>query len=68
MKTTNQIVTFFHCAKCMDEKPDNISPQEYGSIEAGWTSIGFQLWCKRHDMNIVHFDLMGQKLKVAEKK
>lgn len=57
----NEIKLFWHCAHCVREKPKHKSPQEWGSIEAGWTVRGFQVWCKRHDVNIMNVDLKGNK-------
>lgn len=51
---TNEIQAFFHCAICIkEEKPS--------SIEAGYTGLGFQVWCRNHNCNIIHFDFEGQK-------
>ena len=58
---TNKIAMFLHCKKCLDELPGDQSPRDYATIEAGWTKIGLQLWCKRHDKNILHVDFEGQK-------
>lgn len=52
-----QIHTFFHCAKCIGELPVGTSPKEFSRIEAGYTDRGIQVWCVRHNMNIVHIDL-----------
>ncbi len=60
----NEIEMFWHCGQCLDEKPSHLSPHEYCSMEAGWTIKGFQVWCKKHDRNIVNFDLMGNKVAV----
>lgn len=57
----NEIKFFWYCAQCLKEKPKNKSPQEWSSIEAGWTIHGFQVWCKRHDKNIFNADLKGNK-------
>ncbi len=68
MSTTEpekQIGTFFHCAKCLAEKPDDISPRDWSMLEVGWTRKGIQIWCKRHDINVMHLDFMGQKVKIA---
>ncbi len=62
----NEIKLYFHCGKCLDEKPEGISPCEWQQIQAGWTLKGFQVWCKRHDINIVHMDLKGQKIYEVE--
>lgn len=60
------IESFFHCGKCIDEKPNDKSPKEWSQIGCGWTKKGFQVWCNRHDLNIVHLDFMGQKIGYAE--
>ena len=58
---TNKIAMFLHCKKCLDELPGDQSHRDYATIEAGWTKIGLQLWCKRHEMNIMHVDFEGQQ-------
>lgn len=58
----NQITAFFHCAQCMREKPDGTSPREWVRLEAGWTPKGLQVWCMRHDLNIINIDLLGHKV------
>ena len=60
-KSGNEIVQFFHCKKCGENIPPGMSPSDYQDIEVGSTEIGFQVWCKRHDMNIVHIDFQGHK-------
>lgn len=57
---TNQIEMYFHCARCLAEKPDGVSPREWAQNEVGFTVIGLQVWCKRHDLNICHIDFEGQ--------
>jgi len=61
----NQIKTFFHCRDCLDELPDGESPRSYASLEVGWTKKGLQVWCKRHEKNVLHLDFEGQKVKVC---
>ena len=61
----NQIVRFFHCGQCLDEKPDDVSPREYAQIEVGFTKPGLQVWCKRHERQIIHLDFKGQKVGVV---
>lgn len=58
----NKIKLFFHCAKCLDELPPKTSPSEWARIAVGWTKKGFQIWCVRHDINIMNYDLKGQKV------
>ena len=55
------IEQFIHCSKCMKELPDNISPQEWARHEVGWTIWGFQVWCVRHNVNVLHVDFQGAK-------
>lgn len=57
---TNEIKLFFHCKNCLKSKPAHMSPAEYSQIECGWTVLGFQAWCKRCNLNIVHVDFEGQ--------
>ena len=55
----NQIQAYLHCVKCLDEIPDGVSPQEYAMTQAGWTPQGMQVWCNRHNCNVVHMDFEG---------
>lgn len=57
----NSIVSFFHCELCLEELPDGVSPREYAEHEVGWTEIGIQVWCKRHECNVIHMDFEGNK-------
>jgi hypothetical protein len=51
---------FLRCPKCMRELPFDVSPRDYSHIEAGFSSRGFQVWCLRHEINIVNIDFQGQ--------
>jgi hypothetical protein len=62
----NRIKQFWHCAKCIDELPEGKSPREYIRVEVGFTRAGLQVWCIRHEENIIHLDFMGQKVKYYE--
>lgn len=57
----NSIKLFFHCGKCAAKKPPRLSLREWSKIEAGWTQIGFQVWCRRCEVNICHVDFQGIK-------
>jgi hypothetical protein len=59
--TTNEIKLFFHCVHCLKQLPEGVSPREWNMIEAGWTTFGFQVWCRRCERNVVHVDFEGQK-------
>ena len=61
-KVENKIFSFYHCKKCLEEKPYGISPREYANYEFGATEKGFQLWCVKHEKNILALDLLGQKV------
>jgi hypothetical protein len=51
------------CAKCADEVASGaagaVSMRDYGRLEAGFTERGLQVWCMRHDLNVVHVDFAG---------
>ena len=61
----NSITTFLHCGKCLKEWKDKVSgimsPQEYSSLDVGYSKIGLQIWCKRHNHNVIHLDFEGHK-------
>ena len=67
-KVENKIFSFYHCRECLDEIcakqsiGDEVSPREYANYEFGATEKGFQLWCVRHEKNILALDLLGQKV------
>lgn len=58
---TNEIAMYCHCGMCIAELPSGESPQSYAQLEVGWTKLGLQVWCKRHDVNVMHVDF--QKIK-----
>lgn len=63
-KTKNDIQLFFHCGRCLDDKPANTSPREWAALEVGWTQKGLQVWCKRHEINVAAIDFRGAKVAV----
>jgi hypothetical protein len=60
-----EIITFFHCKECLSELPKEESPKSFQRIQVGFTQKGIQVWCVRHNINIVHLDFDGQKVKIA---
>lgn len=71
MEHKNRIKQFFHCSQCLEEldkSEDEFkdSPRDFAQIEVGFTKEGFQVWCKRHEINIADFDFMGNKIGVIE--
>lgn len=51
------------CARCADDVASGaageVSMRDYGRLEAGFTEAGLQVWCLRHDVNVVHVDFGG---------
>ena len=58
----NRIEMFLHCRKCLDELPKGVAPRDFIHSEVGWTKAGIQVWCVRHESNIIHLDFMGQQV------
>jgi hypothetical protein len=48
-----------HCGLCLGDIPDGISPENYARLSVGWTERGLQVWCVRHDVNVIHVDFEG---------
>lgn len=53
----NAIVRYFHCTCCIQELPKGESPQSWAQLECGLTEDGVQVWCKRHNINVVRMRL-----------
>lgn len=62
---TNHIKMFFHCADCLEELPEGQSPADWARLAVGWTEVGLQVWCNRHEANIIHIHFDGQKHNAA---
>lgn len=54
---TPQIASYIHCGKCLEELPSDQSPAEYADYSVGFTRLGIQVFCNRHQVNVVHVDL-----------
>jgi hypothetical protein len=72
IENTNMIELYLHCVQCLDEiregrtGPDGLSPmgrspKEYQRVQVGWTRRGIQVWCLRHDANVMHMDFEGAR-------
>lgn len=61
LPNSNCIVGFLHCGRCLEEKPRNISPRDWAQLEVGWTPQGLQVWCRRHEINVMHVHFEGAK-------
>ena len=62
--STLEIKSYLHCGLCIEEKPDDVSPRDFAQFEIGYTWWGIQVWCRRHDCNVAHFDLKGKKIEL----
>lgn len=65
LPNTNSILSYLHCRQCIEEVKAGaaigMSPAEYQQLEIGWTKPGLQVWCRRHQSNVVHIDFEGQR-------
>lgn len=67
LSNNNQIEMYLHCSLCLQEWEADpkiktvMSPAEYARTQSGWTKQGLQVWCNRHECNVVHIDFEGQK-------
>jgi hypothetical protein len=66
----NSIDTFVHCEHCYSELKNAKTEEDfsligavagesmmtYARFEVGWTNQGFQVWCTRHNHNVMHID------------
>lgn len=57
----NQVQLYLHCRLCIKELPKGESPSSYSRTQAGWTARGLQVWCARHDVNVLNIDFEGQQ-------
>ena len=61
-ENSEMISNYFHCKKCLEQLPEGTSPRDWARINVGFTQLGVQVWCTRHDKEIVHIDFLGQKV------
>ena len=63
----NNITEPMVCETCLKEygalqNPD-ITLRDYVKVDVGFSQIGLQVWCQRHDKNICHIDFEGNRPK-----
>lgn len=51
------IGSYIHCNRCLKETGDKPYAQD---MDIGWTEWGLQVWCRRHDINMMHINFEGQ--------
>ena len=53
------------CSQCADDVESGeagvTSLSEYGELDVGLSSVGLQVWCRRHGTNVVHIDFEGRE-------
>lgn len=58
----NRGVMFLHCALCLPEvKGSGESPKTYARLSVAYTPQGLQVWCVRHNANVLHVDFEGHQ-------
>ena len=64
---TQEIFQFLHCGRCGAEFREKSDPSTVGQsmatwarLAVGWTPIGLQVWCERHQSNVIHIDFEGR--------
>ena len=61
----DEVTLFFQCALCFQEWQNHEAVGEsmatYGRLQMGWTALGIQVWCRRHDCNVAHIDFEGMQ-------
>lgn len=62
--SANSIQAYMHCAQCLHERPNGTSPKDWCMLNVGWTALGLQVWCTRHNDNVVHIDFQGNKVQI----
>jgi hypothetical protein len=61
LPNTLSIGSYMHCARCLEERPPDESPKSYARLAVGMTPEGMQVWCVRHDCNVMHVHFQGMK-------
>ena len=56
-KSEPEIKAYFHCGKCSEEVPSDMSISEYSDYAVGFTSYGIEVWCNRHNERVFYFNL-----------
>jgi hypothetical protein len=65
---SGDIVTFFHCAQCGDERPDGESPRDWARFEVGLTADRrLQVRCIRHECEVGTFEVTPHRLREISK-
>lgn len=52
------------CKRCVETCPHGTLLQDYLRVTVGLTAFGMQVWCVRHQCNVIHVDFRGARLPV----
>lgn len=59
---TDEIGIYIHCARCLQDKPDDVSPEAWARLGVGFTKIGLQVVCVRcNHANVISIDFEGHR-------
>lgn len=64
------IISYLHCKLCLREfagepirhalgQEPATTPRDYARLNVGFTKLGLQVWCVRHDCNVAHIDFQN---------
>lgn len=69
MTETHQlnIVAYVNCSRCIAEWKEDpnlnkaMALRNYARFSCGATARGFQVWCNRHECNVIHINFQGMQ-------
>jgi hypothetical protein len=62
---TRSISSPILCSRCLHEAlVSGKNPRYYQELEVGMTPSGLQVWCVRHESNVIHLGLRGHTLPI----
>lgn len=64
LPNTFEIKHVLECKRCAESCPAGTSLSDWTRVVVGLTSYGLQVWCARHNANIMHVDFRNQRLGV----
>lgn len=57
-----EIKNVLECRRCAESVPIGMDLHDWLDVTVGFTPYGFQVWCRRHKANVVHFDFRGSRV------
>lgn len=63
---TDAAIRTLRCARCVrDLETNGLTEDEMktqlGNLRVSFTDVGLQVWCLRHNCNVIHIDFEGRK-------